>query len=72
MTEITTNKDIKMENEVGTDGMKIIKEPEITIKGNDEDRFLLNLVKINFFEIVYFDYIIERDDPSHFVSLLEA
>ena len=72
MIEITTNKDIKMENEVGTDGMKIIKEPEITIKGNDEDRFLLNLVKINFFEIVYFDYIIERDDPSHFVSLLEA
>ena len=72
MTEITTNKDIKMENEVRTDGMKIIKEPEITIKGNDEDRFLLNLVKINFFEIVYFDYIIERDDPSHFVSLLEA
>ena len=72
MIEITTNKDIKMVNEVGTDGMKIIKEPEITIKGNDEDRFLLNLVKINFFEIVYFDYIIERDDPSHFVSLLEA
>ena len=72
MTEITTNKDIKMENEVRTDGMKIIKEPEIAIKGNDEDRFLLNLVKINFFEIVYFDYIIERDDPSHFVSLLEA
>ena len=63
MPEVMPNKDIKMSNEVGTDGMKIVKVPEITIEGNEKDRFLLKLVKLNFLVIKFLDNI-RQEDPS--------
>ena len=69
MPEVMPKKDIKMSNEVETDGMKIVKVPEITIEGNEEDSFLLNLVKLNFLEIKLLDNIIQ-EDPSQLVLFL--
>ena len=73
MSEVMPNKDIKMANDVRTDGMKIFKETEIAINGNDEDRDLLNLVKQNLFLITHFDDIMEKigDNPSELISFLE-
>ena len=63
MPEVMPKKDIKMSNELGTDGMKIVKVPEITIEGNEEDRFLLKLVKQNFLVIKLLDNI-RQENPS--------
>ena len=69
MPEVMPKKDIKMSNEVGTDGMKIVKVPEITIEGNEEDIFLLNLVKLNFLEIKLLDNI-TQENPSQLILAL--
>ena len=77
LPEILSNKDKNMTNEVvgaftGTDEMKIVNESEIAIIGNDEDRKLLHIVKLNFFTINYFDHIIEQNNPLNFVQFLQA
>ena len=71
MTEVMPNNDIKMTSEEGADGIEIVKEPEITINDNDQDRFLLDLVKLNFMAIEYLDYIKQTNDQSNLVSFLE-
>ena len=71
MTEVMPNNDIKMAREEGADGIEIVKEPEITINDNDQDRFLLDLVKLNFMAIEYLDYIKQPNDQSNLVSFLE-
>ena len=71
MTEVMPNNDIKMTSEEGADGIEIVKEPEITINDNDQDRFLLDLVKLNFMAIEYLDYIKQTNDHSNLVSFLE-
>ena len=71
MPEVMPNKDIKMTSEEGADGIEIVKEPEITINDNDQDRFLLDLVKLNFMAIEYLDYIKQTNDQSNLVSFLE-
>ena len=71
MPEVMPKKDIKMSNEVGTDGMKIVKVPEITIEGNKEDRFLLKLVKLNFLGIKLLDNI-RQENPSQLELFFKA
>ena len=71
MTEVMPNNDIKMTSEEGADGIEIVKKPEITINDNDQDRFLLDLVKLNFMAIEYLDYIKQTNDQSNLVSFLE-
>ena len=71
LPEVLPNKDIKMSNEVGTDGMKIVKVPEITIEGNKEDRFLLKLVKQNFLVIKLLDNI-RQENPSQLELFFKA
>ena len=71
MTEVMPNNDIKMTSEEGADGIEIVKDPEITINDNDQDRFLLDLVKLNFIAIEYLDYIKQTNDQSNLVSFLE-
>ena len=71
MTEVMPNNDIKMTSEEGADGIEIVKDPEITINDNDQDRFLLDLVKLNFMAIEYLDYIKQTNDQSNLVSFLE-
>ena len=71
MPEVMPKKDIKMSNEVGTDGMKIVKVPEITIEGNKEDRFLLKLVKQNFLVIKLLDNI-RQENPSQLELFFKA
>ena len=71
MPEVMPKKDIKMSNEVGTDGMKIVKVPEITIEGNEEDRFLLKLVKQNFLVIKLLDNI-RQENPSQLELFFKA
>ena len=71
MTEVMPNNDIKMTSEEGADGIEIVKEPEITINDNDQDRFLLDLVKLNFMAIEYLDYIKQTNDQSNLVSFIE-
>ena len=71
MPEVMPKKDIKMSNELGTDGMKIVKVPEITIEGNKEDRFLLKLVKLNFLGIKLLDNI-RQENPSQLELFFKA
>ena len=71
MPEVMPKKDIKMSNELGTDGMKIVKVPEITIEGNEEDRFLLKLVKQNFLVIKLLDNI-RQENPSQLELFFKA
>ena len=76
LPEILSNKDKNMTNEVvgaftGTDEMKIVNESEIAIIGNDEDRKLLHIVKLNFFAINYFDHILEQN-PLDFLKFLQT
>ena len=71
MPEVMPKKDIKMSNEVETDGMKIVKVPEITIEGNEEDRFLLKLVKQNFLVIKLLDNL-RQENPSQLELFFKA
>ena len=76
LPEIMSNKDINKTNEVvgaftGTEEMKIVNESEIAIIGNDEDRKLLHIVKLNFFAINYFDHILEQN-PLDFLKFLQT
>ena len=71
MTEVMPNKDIKMTSEVGADGMKIAKEPEIAINDDNQDRHVLDLAKLNFMAIEYLDYIKQTNDQSNLLPFLE-
>ncbi len=71
MPEVMPNKDIKMTSEEGADGIEIVKEPEITINDNDEDGFLLDIVKLNFTAIEYIDYIKQTNNQSNLLPFLE-
>ena len=71
MTEVMPNKDIKMTSEVGADGMKIAKEPEIAINDDNQDRHVLDLAKLNFMAIEYLDYIKQTNDQSNLLSFIE-
>ena len=71
MPEVMPNKDIKMTSEVGADGMKIAKEPEIAINDDNQDRHVLDLAKLNFMVIEYLDYIKQTNDQSNLLPFLE-
>ena len=72
MTEVMPDKDIKMTSEEGADGIEIVKEPDITINDNDQDKNVIDIFEKNFTAIGMCDYFIQTNAPSNFEPFLKA
>ncbi len=75
--EVIPSKDIKMANQVdeafrGDDKMKMAKEVEIKIAGNDKDREILSLINANLKIFACLDYLLVVRDLGSYESLLRT
>ena len=71
MPEVIPSKDIKMANQVdeafrGDDKMKMDKEVEIKIAGNDKEREILDNIQSNLHAITCLDHFLEVRDSENY------